>query len=96
MVKVLIHTQAKDLTDKVMAVTRKCMELKDSFPNFNWEFHNYDGTLTFTAAWWSGETGERFQFPVHMVEVDKKYEYIRHTLEELKWTALLYKEDEDG
>lgn len=96
MVKVLIHTQAKDLTAKVMAVTKKCMELKDSFPNFTWEFHNYNGTLTFTAAWWSGETGERFQFPVHMVEVDEKYEYIRHTLDELKWTALLYEEGEDG
>ena len=96
MIKVLVHTKGKNLTDKVMAVTRKCMELKDSFPNFCWEFHNYDGRLTFTASWWSGVIGEKFEFPIHMVEVGDKYEYIRHALEELKWTALLYKEDNDG
>ena len=95
-VRVLISCKGKDLKEKVMAVTRKCYELKDEFPNFSWEFHNYNGELTFSAAHWSGVTGEKFEFPIHMVEVDEKYDYIMHALEELKWTALLYeKEDEE-
>ena len=36
MVKVLIHTQAKDLTAKVMAVTKKCMEIRENFDHFGW------------------------------------------------------------
>lgn len=95
-VRVLISCKGKDLKDKVMAVTRKCYELKDAFPNFCWEFHYYNGELFFTASHWSGVTGEKFEFPIHMVEVEEKYDYIMHALEELKWTALLYEEGEDG
>ena len=96
MVKVLIQTKGKTLTEKVMAVTRKCMELRDAFPCFGWEWHNYHGTLTFSACHWSGKDGESFEFPLSMVPVDEKYDYIRHTLEELKWTALMYEEGKDG
>ena len=94
-VRVLISCKGKDLKEKVMAVTRKCYELKDNFPNFSWEFHNYNGELNFTASWWSGEAGTKFEFPIHLVEVDEKYDYIMHALEELKWTALLYEKEEE-
>ena len=94
MVKVIIHTKGKTLRDKVMNVTRKCMELKDQFPCFSWEFQNYKGKLSFTAAHWSGDEREEFQFPIHMVEVDERYKYIMDQLNELKWSALLYERGE--
>lgn len=93
MVRVIIHTKGKTLRDKVMNVTRKCMELKDQFPCFSWEFHNYKGNLMFTASHWDGEEGERFQFPLHMVEVDERYKYIMDQLNELKWSALFWEEE---
>ena len=96
MVKVLIHTQAKDLTAKVMAVTKKCMEIRQDFDHFGWEFNYHRGQMYFSAWHRNGEGEDRFEFPINMVEVDEKYEYIRHVLDELKWTALLYKEEDDG
>lgn len=97
MVKVIIRTKGKTLRDKVMNVTRKCLELSEQFPNFSWEFSRYGGKLTFTAAHWSGEDGERFQFPISLVEVDERYKEIQRELDELKWSALFYeREGEDG
>lgn len=93
MVKVIIHTKGETLRDKVMNVTRKCMELKDQYPNFCWEFHNYNGKLSFSAAHWSGKVGERFEFPLHLVEVDERYKYIMDQLNELKWSALFWEEE---
>lgn len=96
MVKVIIRTKGKTLLDKVMNVTRKCMELKDQFPCFSWEFQTYNGKLMFTAAHWSGNEYERFEFPLHAVEVDERYKYIMDQLNELKWSALFYEEENNG
>ena len=96
MVKVIIHTKGKNLRDKVMSVTRKCYELKDQFPCFSWEFHNYNGRLCFSASHWSGEVGEKFEFPLHLAEVDDRYKYIMDQLNELKWSALFYEREENN
>lgn len=97
MVKVIVYTKGKTLRDKVMNVTRKCMELSDKFPCFSWEFHQYKGKLMFTASHWSGDERETFEFPIHMVEVNGRYKEIQRELDELKWSALFYeREGEDG
>ena len=97
MTKVLIRTKGRDLKDKVMAVTRKCMELKDSFPYFWWEFTSSGGRTYFSASYRDDEGGDGFQFPIHMVEVDERYKEIRRELDELKWSALFWqKEERDG
>ena len=96
MVKVIIHTKGKTLLDKVMNVTRKCYELKDQFPCFSWDFQNYRGKLTFTAAHWSGDEREEFQLPLHLVEVNEDYKYIMDQLNELKWSALFYEREENN
>lgn len=94
MIKVLIQTKGKSFKEKVMAITEKCLELKDSFPCFSWEFQTLGGKTCFTASWWNGEEGDRFQFPILSVEVGEKYKEIRRELDELKWSALLYERGE--
>ena len=94
MVKVIIHTKGKTLRDKVMNVTRKCYELKDSYPCFGWEFGNYGGEIRFSASYRKGDKTGRFEFPIHLVPLDEKYRYIMDQLNELKWSALFYEREE--
>lgn len=94
MVKVLIKTKGSTLHDKVMNVTRKCMELAELFPCFSWDFQYYKGHMRFTAAHWNGDEREEFEFPLHMVEVDERYKYIMDQLNELKWSAIYWQKEE--
>ena len=94
MVKVIIHTKGATLRDKVMNVTRKCMELSEMFPCFSWDFQYYKGRMSFTAAHWDGDEREEFQFPLHLVEVDTRYKYIMDQLNELKWSAIYWQKEE--
>lgn len=95
MVKVLIKTKGSTIRDKILNVTRKCMELKDKYPYFSWQFHDTNGHLTFSASHWSMNEKEEFQLPLFMIEVDEKYKYIMDQLDELKWSALFYKKEEE-
>jgi len=90
MTKVMIATKAKDLKDRVMAVTKKCYELKGSYPNFGWEFFTSCGELHFTAYYRDGEFTGDFVFPIRSIEVEKKYSEIMRQLEDLKLSALIY------
>jgi len=94
MVKVIISTKGSTLRDKVMNVTRKCLELSQSFDHFFWEFSRHDGRLYFTASYRNGEDSKGFEFPLSMVEVDERYKEIQRELDELKWSALFYEKEE--
>ena len=95
-IRVLISCKGKDLKEKVMAVTRKCFELAQNFDHFFWEFSVHDGRTYFSAAYRDEDGGDRFEFPLSMVEVDERYDYIMSTLEDLKWSALLFEREEEG
>lgn len=94
MTKVIISTKAKDLREKVMAVTQKCFELKDCYPKFGWDFNNYSGEIVFSAHYRIGDETESFAFPLHLVELDAKYDYIIKQLNSLKWSALTYEKQD--
>ena len=100
MVKVLIKTKGATLRDKILNVTRKCMELSEQFDSFGWDFSRYRGRdICFTA--WHAEkdedgniTEDGFRFPISCVSIEKRYPEIMRELDELKWSAIYWKKEE--
>ena len=94
MVRVIIKARGNDIGDKILSVTRKCLELKDDLPCFGWEFFVNGGRMYF-SAWYKDEdeTG-KFEFPISCVSVDRKYREIARELDELKWSALFWRKEE--
>lgn len=94
MVKVIIRTKGQSLRDKVMNVTRKCLELSQDFHHFWWEFTTHEGRVYFSASYKEGEESNGFEFPLCMVEVDERYKEIQRELDELKWSAIYWQKEE--
>ena len=94
MIKVLIQTKGKTLAEKVMAVTKKCVDLHESFDSFGWEFARHGDELYFTAWYRDGEEENGFSFPLHNMMVGKEYTEIQRERDELKWSALFYEREE--
>jgi len=93
-VKLIAVTTGARFLKTVMAITRKCVDLKDRFPHFGWEFSNHNGVTYFSASYRVGEENGHFEFPIHMVEMNENSDYIMDQLDELKWSALLYERGE--
>lgn len=102
MVRIIIRTKGKTLKEKVMAVTRKCLELSEDYDSFGWDFSKYNGhEIRFTA--WHADTDEDgnvvkdgFFFPLHGVPLVDKYPEIMRELDELKWSALVFEQEGDN
>jgi len=94
MVKVLIKAKGANIGDKIMSITRKCMELKDDLPCFGWEFFMSGENLYFTAWHRDGDENGKFEFPISTVAVDGRYAEIVRELNELKWSALFWQKEE--
>lgn len=95
MVKVLIKTKGKDVKGKILAVTKKCMELAPKFPCFGWEFFtSSNGNVCFHASYKDGEDANGFEFPVNSYDLAKEYPAVIRELDELKWSALFWKKEE--
>lgn len=94
MVKLRLVTKASELSQKIHAVTRKCVELSQSFPFFSWEFFTSNGKTYFTASYRSGDDSSKFEFPVNSENLEN-CGYILDQLNELKWSALFYEKEEE-
>lgn len=92
-IKLIAVTTGARFLKTVMGITRKCVDLKDRYPHFGWEFHTHDGVTYFSASYRAGEENGHFEFPLHMVEVEENCDYIMDQLDELKWSALFYERE---
>lgn len=93
-VQVILFTKGKDFKNKIMAVTRKCFDLRRSYPNFGWEFFMSGGDLYFTAYYRDERQTGDFVFPIRSNRICDKYDDIMKQLEDLKLSAVRY-ESED-
>ena len=91
--KIRVVSKASEFLNKLHAITKKCAELKDRFPCFGWEFFTVNGTTYFSAYYRDGDETERFEFPIHHVNVEERYDYIIDQLNELEWSALFWKKE---
>ena len=93
MVKVIIKAKGARIGEKILSVTRKCMELAPMFPYFSWEFFRSHGRTYFSACYRDGDDGQSFEFPINNVDLDR-YGYIIDQLKELEWSAVFWKKEE--
>ena len=92
--KIRVVAKGCEFAQKVRNITRKCLELKDSFPVFGWEFFTVNGKTYFTAYHRDGDETVKFEFPIHNVDIEERYPYILDQLNELKWSALFWQKEE--
>ena len=98
MVKVIIKAKGARIGEKILSVTRKCMELAPEFDCFGWEFFkSSNGNVCFHASCKQGDklVGE-FEMPVNSYDLAKEYPAVIRELDELKWSALFWKKEEHG
>lgn len=93
MVRIRVVSKASELSQKIHAITKKCMELSIEFPYFSWEFWTNNGRTYFTACYRNGEKEDGFEFPINNESLDQ-YGYIIDQLNELKWSAVFWQKEE--
>lgn len=91
--KIRVVSKGRELSDKIHAITKKCMELAPMFPYFSWEFFRSHGRTYFSACYRDGDDGQSFEFPINNVDLDR-YGYIIDQLKELEWSAVFWQKEE--
>ena len=92
-IHVMAFVKGKDFKEKIMAITRKCLDLAPYYRNFGWEFTTESNELVFSACYRNGDNYGSFSFPLIRVAADRQYEEIMKQLEALMLSAVRYESE---